>query len=92
MNLRLLFDNGNNNDQGIEHNLFLSGNNNNNEMLSMGNMPNNNNGGGSTGEAMDARFRRNRLHLPNNRHKRFQNGDQGIVRLEAMVLGVYLEI
>ena len=91
MNLRLLFDNGNNNDQGIEHNLFLSGNNN-NELLSMGNMPNNNNGGGSTGEAMDARFRRNRLHLPNNRHKRFQNGDQGIVRLEAMVLGVYLEI
>jgi hypothetical protein len=79
MNLRLLFDNNN---QGIEHNFVMSGNNNNNEVLSTGNIPNNNGAGGDT---TDMRFRRNRLHLPN-RHKRYQNSDQGIVRLEAMVL------
>lgn len=60
----------NNNEQRIEqnNNIFL----NNNEIIQ-------NNGDTTT----DSRFRRNRLHLPI-RHKRYQNNDQGIVRLEAM--------
>ena len=69
MNLRL----NNNNEQRIEQNNIFS---NNNEMVQ--------NNNGDTTAMEDSRFRRNRLHLPI-RHKRYQNNDQGIVRLEAMV-------
>uniref|UniRef100_A0A915LUW4 Uncharacterized protein n=1 Tax=Meloidogyne javanica TaxID=6303 RepID=A0A915LUW4_MELJA len=48
--------------------------------LYAGNQPGSN---GFLGSMEDSRFRRNRLHLPI-RHKRYQNNDQGIVRLEAM--------
>ncbi|CAK5095981.1 unnamed protein product [Meloidogyne enterolobii] len=61
----------NNNEQRIEQNNIFS----NNEMVQ--------NNNGDTTAMEDSRFRRNRLHLPI-RHKRYQNNDQGIVRLEAM--------